>query len=149
MVRRRSTVRFRKGAPGQRLDLKDPNNLMGPIVGPIGSDSGTAPSQRRLPPGGLCLLKSGDVQSGLGILGLFMTKIEQVARRAPSGASSSVCAVVSGSPRSRWPSRRQWQLGAAGGPGRSVLEWALGPGELAQVGEALVTQGNWAASGGQ
>jgi hypothetical protein len=31
MVRRRSTVRFRKEAPGQRLDSKDSNSLVGPI----------------------------------------------------------------------------------------------------------------------
>src|SRR5690348_3191140 len=39
MVRRRSTVRFRKGAPGQRQDPKDPNKLVGPKVGPTGLHS--------------------------------------------------------------------------------------------------------------
>jgi hypothetical protein len=40
MVSRRSTVRFRKGAPGQRLDSKDPNKLVGPKVGPTGLQPG-------------------------------------------------------------------------------------------------------------
>src|ERR1039457_4285235 len=33
MVRRRSTVRFRKGAPGQRQNSKDPNRPWGTIGG--------------------------------------------------------------------------------------------------------------------
>jgi hypothetical protein len=37
MIRRRSTVRFRKGAPGQRAIVSFSNGLVGTVVGTIGS----------------------------------------------------------------------------------------------------------------
>jgi hypothetical protein len=47
MVRRRSTVRFRKGAPGKKLDSKIFERAVGPKVGPTASDSGPVPGQRK------------------------------------------------------------------------------------------------------
>jgi hypothetical protein len=78
------------------LDPKNFEQAMGPKVGPTASGSGTALGQRRLTSGGLCLLKSGDVQSGLVILGLFVTKIERIASQAASGypAASALCPAV-------------------------------------------------------
>jgi hypothetical protein len=66
MVRRRSTVRFRKGAPGQRPDSKRPERVVGPEVGPTCSLSGGVPGQRGPTPEKLCLPESASVQSGLG-----------------------------------------------------------------------------------
>jgi hypothetical protein len=44
MVRRRSTVRFRKGAPGQRIDSKRIEQLVGPKVEPTGLQPGAVPA---------------------------------------------------------------------------------------------------------
>ena len=71
MVRRRSTVRFRKGAPGKKPVSKSSEQPVGPTVGPTGSDYGTVPGQQRLTPGSLCPPESRDVQKSLGDLGLI------------------------------------------------------------------------------
>jgi hypothetical protein len=68
MVRRRSTVRFRKGAPGQRQDSKDPNKLVGPRVGPTGFTFASVPGRHRPTPRNSCPPESVNVQSGPGDL---------------------------------------------------------------------------------
>jgi hypothetical protein len=57
MVRRRSTVRFRKGAPGQRQDSKDQNKL----VGPTGFTFARVSSRDRPTPRSSCPLESVDI----------------------------------------------------------------------------------------
>ena len=78
-------VRFRKGAPGQRLDLKDPNKLVGPTVGPTGSQPGTVPAQLRATAEAPCLQVFGCPER-MGDPNPFVTNIEVSRQRRSIGA---------------------------------------------------------------
>src|SRR5262245_26344707 len=80
MVRRRSTVRFRKGAPGQALNSTHSELVVGPKVGPTSSCSGRVPGQRR-PLLGACVSRSPEMSRAVWVSSI---KLGSLASDAPS-----------------------------------------------------------------